>query len=377
MVQKSKPRIAFYINLNESWMGGINYYKNLFLSLKYLENKQYEYFIFMPLSSKKYQFEQYCEEYIIYDNNFLIKFADTLEFYIGKYGIDLISHMAIFSDRFKCKVINWIPDFQHKYLPEYFSEQEIFSRNEKFELYAKYSNKVLLSSYDAQNDFYTFFPKYKEKAAVLQFVASIDFNELNKSFKEFKNSKFENKRFFFLPNQFWQHKNHLTVFKSILELKKRGHEIKLFCSGYMEDYRNKEYIFILKKFILDNKLQNNVELLGVIPYSQLYLLMCKSICVINPSLFEGWSTTVEECKSLSKNIILSDLKVHKEQNPLGYYFSPMNYLELADIMEKQWLLIENRNIMIDTIDLESEVKKRLINMAKTYESIIDDILKNE
>ena len=34
---------------------------------------------------------------------------------------------------------------------------------------------------------------------------------------------------------------------------------------------------------------------------------------INPSFFEGWSTTVEEAKALGSKIILSNIPVHIEQ----------------------------------------------------------------
>ncbi len=41
-------------------------------------------------------------------------------------------------------------------------------------------------------------------------------------------------------------------------------------------------------------------------------MLC-STALINPSQFEGWSTTVEEAKSLGVKMLLSDLEVHKEQ----------------------------------------------------------------
>ena len=49
-------------------------------------------------------------------------------------------------------------------------------------------------------------------------------------------------------------------------------------------------------------------------------LMKFSIAVINPSKSEGWSSTVEQAKSLGKFVLLSNLTVHKEQNPRRSYF---------------------------------------------------------
>ena len=58
-----------------------------------------------------------------------------------------------------------------------------------------------------------------------------------------------------------------------------------------------------------------------------------SIAVINPSLFEGWSTSVEESKIHDKQIILSSIPVHIEQSPeRGYYFEAFNYIQLANIL---------------------------------------------
>lgn len=365
-----KKKVAFYINPQAHWLGGVNYYKNLFFSLKCLgSNKIFEYFVFMPLSAKEYLFENYFDGNIIYDDSFLIKFSDALIHYISLYKIDILSHMSIFSDKFDCKIINWIPDFQHKYLPELFTEEELRFRDNRFELYAKYAQKVILSSHDAQKDFAKFLPEFKNKSAVLQFTSFVDFDELLLSV----NDNIDNTRFFFLPNQFWQHKNHLTVFKAILELKKQGFEVNLICSGYMHDYRNSEHVMILKKFITDNKLENNIRLLGMISSKQLYGLMYNSLCVINPSLFEGWSTTVEECKTMGKVMIVSDIKVHKEQNPEGYYFNSNDYIQLSRIMKDVWIQSNNKYNKQSINNLKNSMMNKLINMGNNYEKILDSV----
>jgi len=67
-----------------------------------------------------------------------------------------------------------------------------------------------------------------------------------------------------------------------------------------------------------------------VPYPALISMMHHSIAVLQPSFFEGWSTTVEESKSMRKQIILSSIDVHLEQAPeRGVYFSPDSPDELA------------------------------------------------
>lgn len=65
--------------------------------------------------------------------------------------------------------------------------------------------------------------------------------------------------------------------------------------------------------------------------------MRHAVSIINPSFFEGWSTTVEEAKSLGKNLILSNIGVHKEQAaPGARYFNKDSPEELAVMMEENW-----------------------------------------
>ena len=62
----------------------------------------------------------------------------------------------------------------------------------------------------------------------------------------------------------------------------------------------------------------------MVPREDLYQLIRQSLAVLQPSLFEGWSTTVEEAKSIGKQIILSDLPVHREQVESGARFFDAN-----------------------------------------------------
>jgi glycosyltransferase involved in cell wall biosynthesis len=71
-------------------------------------------------------------------------------------------------------------------------------------------------------------------------------------------------------------------------------------------------------------------MLGVVPHAEVYALMRQSVALLQPSLFEGWSTSVEEAKSLGKRVILSDIAVHREQDPpQARLFAPSDAEALA------------------------------------------------
>ena len=91
--------------------------------------------------------------------------------------------------------------------------------------------------------------------------------------------------------------------------------------------------------------------------------MRRSLAVIQPSLFEGWSTVVEDARVLGKTILLSDISVHKEQNsPSTIFFKPDSSQEFANHLE---LLT---TMLMPGPDLISESKARTNNKleCQTY-----------
>ena len=81
--------------------------------------------------------------------------------------------------------------------------------------------------------------------------------------------------------------------------------------------------------------------------------MSNSCAVIQPSLFEGWSTVVEDGKALNKVIIASNLSVHVEQmRERGIYFNPLDAKDLAS------KIIEQLKCGNKTIDWQYALKKK-------------------
>ena len=69
--------------------------------------------------------------------------------------------------------------------------------------------------------------------------------------------------------------------------------------------------------------------LGLVPYEDVFGLNASAEALINPSLFEGWSTTVEEAKALGTRMLLSDISLHREQAPDAMFFDPHSPAALA------------------------------------------------
>jgi glycosyltransferase involved in cell wall biosynthesis len=121
-------------------------------------------------------------------------------------------------------------------------------------------------------------------------------------------------RYFYLPNQFWRHKNHQVVIDALALLKRRGLDVVVAASGSKDDPREPSYFSDLMKDVVRHGLEENFRYLGMIPLAHVYALLRSSTALVNPSRIEGWSTTVEEAKSFGVPMILSDIDVHREQS---------------------------------------------------------------
>ena len=138
-------------------------------------------------------------------------------------------------------------------------------------------------------------------------------------------------RFVYLPNQFWVHKGHRLVIEALAQLRASRPDVTVVCTGNTADHRDPMYFGELLAEVSRLGLRDNFVVLGWVPQAHIFHLMRQAVAVLQPSRFEGWSTTVEETKSVGKSIILSDIPVHREQAPAGVrYFDPTDAAALAE-----------------------------------------------
>jgi len=272
----------------------------------------------------------------------------------------------------------WIPDFQHLYFPEFFTKEDLEARSRLYADAAFRTQIVVLSSEHAFNDLRRVAPSAITKARVLRFVAQIkpEIYEIDPS--QVANHYHLPHKYFFLPNQLWRHKNHRVVLQALAKACNQIPEITVVCTGGAYDHRNPNYLDVILNDIAALGLQSNFRLLGRIPRSYMYPLMRQSLAVIQPSLFEGWSTTVEEVKSLGKSIILSDIPVHREQDPArAMYFDPQNPDELASHLR---MLHVEKAPGADR-DLENQARydlpTRTEKFAQTFNKIITEMVQGK
>jgi glycosyltransferase involved in cell wall biosynthesis len=263
---------------------------------------------------------------------------DPLSTALGEHGADVYFSIASGPARdLDIPQISWIYDFQHHRLPDLFSAAERRARDEAFLDHGRRASRVLVTSPEVFADLAAFDSETARKARVVQFVPHIP-PAVYLARPDTVLQRFHlPERFFHLPNQWWQHKNHKLVLEALALLQRQGVRPVVVCTGALVDERNPSYIEAQIQMLSAMNIREQVILLGTVPRADVFSLMRQSICIINPTRFEGMGLSAAEARSIGKNVLLSDLPVLRNQSiPNASYFNPEDPQQLADKMYAIW-----------------------------------------
>lgn len=373
-----RMRLGVLFNFNPSWMGGIIYILNVIKSLDFLEDKEKpEILLFYRPELKGFINDinypyfaavewHFPSIYWGYFKSWLTLKNAFVQPILKKFEIDVLYplHDYPIKSRTNTKLVSWYADLQHEHYPQFFSKRKIIERTFRIKLILRNCSDLVVSSQAVADDFSRFFKiRSSLKTHIFHFPSVINdltTMEINSLLEKFKMPE----SYYIVSNQFHKHKNHKVLLKAIVLLKQRGEKIHLAMTGRFPEPSHSLYMQELHNLINEHDLHKQISLLGVIPRAEQLLLMKYSQAVLQPSLFEGWSTVIEDAISLQVPVIASNLEVNIEQlGPNGNYFSPHNEHELAEILSK----FPKRNFK-DTI--YERYEERVQKSAKTLIGIL-------
>lgn len=258
-----------------------------------------------------------------------------LERLLIRHGVQVLSHSATLGKGSRLPCIGWIADLQHMRLPKMFTPEQLANRDRTFGKLCDEADTIIVSSACGLEDLRAFCPAHAHKGEVLHFVSATAPVENIPTMEELRQRYQLEKPYLLLPNQFWLHKNHALVVEALRVLHQRGQLIRVVCTGSTKGLPGNDHLAALMQRVQDADVAGWFRVLGIVPLADLSGLMHHAVAWINPSRFEGWSTSVEESKSAGKTMLLSSIPVHQEQAPArGIYFSPDDPVELADAMQR-------------------------------------------
>jgi glycosyltransferase involved in cell wall biosynthesis len=337
----SRVRVAFPLLGRGGWTAGYVYLKNTLRLICTRLSDEIEPWVFLsPAEHKKYgtELSPLVEGRLIVDpaiaiagrGKSLVRALVTgkdkaLEDLLLAKNVDVaFEHASFYGARFAIPVVAWMPDFQHRRMPEMFGRLNWWRRDLGFRMQIRARRTLMLSSETAREDLEQFYPEAKGRGHVVRFAIDLDIGAHLRRSDEMRAAYGLPERFFFLPNQFWRHKNHSLIVAALKLLKARGHLDALppvILSGHNTDPRNPTYFDDLMRTATAAGVAGHFRHLGLIPYNHVLSLSAACHTQMNPSHFEGWSTPIEEAKAFATPLILSDIPIHREQAPDARFFN--------------------------------------------------------
>lgn len=211
--------------------------------------------------------------------------------------------------------VGYIADFQHRYLPQLFSDEECRSRDAHFSAMLQQATTVIVNSRAAAGDAARFHPGSKAKVFSLPFNAAPQATWLKDTSDAVARYGIDG-RYFLISNQFWKHKDHGTAFAAFATVATRHPDVRLVCTGSTDDYRNPQHFSALNTFLRQNGIADRVHILGMIPKLDQIELLKSCVALIQPTLFEGGpgGGAVYDAVSLGVPCLVSDIEVNRELN---------------------------------------------------------------
>ena len=386
-MKNKKINLGFVLNYSyNNWVGGFNYHLNLFKSIEKF-NKQIEIIIFVnkKISSndqkllKNYKIIKTDKFNYASKKNKILKIITKLKIFLFgkdkdldsfflKNRIDILSHFTYLGKSSVIKSLPIIWDFQEIYNPEYFSKKDLIMRKINTLMCNSHSNKVILGGNHALKDYKKIIGSNKTNGIVLSQNYNIDLN-LKKKILLLKKFGLPNQKFFIVPNQYWAHKNHILILKSLKYLNNnKKNNFFIISTGNTNNWRDKNYFKYIENYLIRNSIKNYF-ILGIISHDDLINLTYYSEGLINPSKSEGWSNSVELAKSLNKINLISKISCHKEQsNKLSFFFKTNDYKKLSELLLKKY--------SIEKISVHKLVNMNRINSStfgKKYVEIVNSV----
>lgn len=344
---RERMKLGIIFNFSANWLGGVFYIINVVKTLNFLEDedkpeitlfyspgllKFLDRFDYPYLNAVEWNFPSMIKGTV---KSCLLRKNLFVDGILKNYDLDVLYPMQDYPVRTSTsvKLISWNADFQYLYYPEFFTPLQRRGRKLRTKLALKNTDHLVLSSRDAHMDLEKFF-KVRQGlnihiyhfVSIMEDMAQTDIDLLREKYQL-------PDRYFLVSNQFHPHKNHRVLLLALVKLKEMGVQAHLAITGKFPAAGDSPYMAELHRIIDENQLEDQISMLGVISRADQLQLMRHSQAVLQPSLFEGWSTVIEDARSLQVPVVASNLEVNQEQ--LGkdrVYFDPHKPEELAALI---------------------------------------------
>lgn len=290
----------------------------------------------------------------------------------------LIPCLDVLPDEVNAPWIGYLYDFQHKYLPQFFQQEEIQRRDQYFKKMLDAAQKIIVNSRAVKSDADKFYPGHGSEIVSLPFTPVYNRKLLRDNYDELKTRYGLPEKYFIISNQFWLHKSHLTAFRALKILSENTPgNIALVCTGNTEDSRDAAYFASLKEEIRRMGMEQRVYFLGYISKQDQIGILLQAIALIQPTLFEGGpgGGATYDAIAFGKQAIISDIDINKEiSNPLVTFFQVGNEKDLAGKMLQVLQQYQHECYVVNDEQLAAKSAARVKLLGQALDNVIETVI---
>jgi len=266
-------------------------------------------------------------------------------------------------------------DLQHRHYPEFFTSAEVAQRDVLHGSSCRLATAVAAESFAAKADIIAQYRVPAEKVAAIPRGAPTLFyrNPVPEDVEAIRRQYALPSRFMFYPAQFWPHKNHVCLLKSLARLRyTHGIVANLVCTG--RPAHNWPQVRAEARAL---QLDGQVTFLGYVDPGHLRVLYRLADFLIFPSLFEGGGFPLLEAFQEGAPVTCSTATSLPEYGgDAVLLFDPLSLDAMADAIRKMWCDSDLRQSLCD----RGTARARLFTWeltARTYRALYRKIADRE
>jgi len=240
------------------------------------------------------------------------------------------------------------------------NKSTVIIRNKSYKHASLYAKKISITNNQRRKIFIKNYNCKSSKIFTIQFPPNVCLANIeSKNVKiNFPNKKI--KSYMFYPAQYWSHKNHSYIIKSIQKFKSRKlKNIGCIFTGY-----DKGYLDYLRNLSIKEKVQDKIIFFNYLTNNELVYLYKNSFCVLFPSLIGFDSLPMYESFFFKKIILYNQNSIDKVFNK---NIIPLDINNFHDL-EKKILLLKSNKIFYDKFVLNNFqfYKQKFLQLEKSY-----------
>jgi len=226
-------------------------------------------------------------------------------------------------------------DLQHLHLPEFFAPDALRARDATYRAFCDQASLIVVATRWVKDDVSEQYGIAAERIAVVNPPPATEAYVTPTPEEEAEiAARLElPDRYAFYPAQTWGHKNHERLFEALRQLRERGIEVPLVCSGHKSDRYP-----ALMSFAAELGIEGQVTFLGFLSSTEIQVVYRRATCLVFPSLYEGWGLPILEAFAADLPVACSNVtSLPLLVGDAAVVFDPTDPAAIASAIEQLWV----------------------------------------